>query len=528
MGAQLTRRQVLAGITALAAANGGRADAASLNALFRGRRHKYGPPAGLDLYPIFDRSGFPGSASTRTDCKRNSVMSATNFHIPDDVDVDGIVACFGGWYGAGNNGVNEEVPEPYDRWLASSFQPVAGGANSPFSFGADLEARIKIPAGPETYFTNPLTIGSPVSRSTLVSVLQYERMNFRPPSAVIAVDGSGIATLTRIVDSGFNLSSLLTVSVANGGTGYTFTPVVVGGRLTGITIVNGTGKTTGNPSVTFSNGIAHPTSIRRVLTIDTVNAGTNLVDQTVSGTITSIDEQYRMPMGVFATSVSAGSKHFVLLGDSLSYGNSDSNTTGDAGGRIGIFSKAFAGSHGRFSPSVGGTYLQGYLKSVGLRRQLIQLSKVGTVLMFLGYNDIMDSSGPTLAQMKAFLRYAFDDLSRGGRKVWCMTAWPKATTTDAYVTVLNQTPTRPTREPIRFAYNDDMLANFAAIGFEKCVDINVAISANDDPYIGKFKVLNPDPNTGIGTAGTSDGTHPSAALITSIVASGAIPTTLSQ
>lgn len=450
------------------------------------------------LWPIFDRSGFVGSGSVQTTIITDTWRSQVTFHTPANTTCNDIVFEDAGYYSTGQNGLSDEVVQPYGRWIKRYLEI----SDVRYQCTWRGKASLYIPPGFKRYRTDPLPLTSNIAASSACIIHNWVQYDFRLPrvSVVIAADGT-VGSIT-VLDAGKNINQLLTVSVAGGGVG-TFTCVVdpVTKTLTTLTPVGVSGKTPGSPSVTFSNGVTVQTSWRRVSGIDVVDRGIKLADVTASGNPANQDQQFEVPPGVFAKTVTGTPEAAIFLGNSWFFGNSDSNTTADANGRIGVIAKCMTNAIGCYYPSSGGNTLKGFRSSAGMRLASIRDCAAQTVVSELLYNDTLDSAGPGEQELIDGLRWMTDTFLRMGKRVWLSTPWPK--TFGDWTTVDGQRLTRPGREKIRLSVYDTIMTKYTEWGVQRVLDINAAVSYLN-PYSGKFRVD--------GGAWTTDGTHPGSAV----------------
>jgi hypothetical protein len=99
------------------------------------------------------------------------------------------------------------------------------------------------------------------------------------------------------------------------------------------------------------------------------------------------------------------------------------------------------------------------------------------VLMALGRNDI--SNNATAVQVQGRLQSAIGPFLARGIKVYAVTITPVSTSTDAFLTVINQSVSSVPQEAVRQTYNAWLRANWASIGLSGIFDTAHAVDPGD-------------------------------------------------
>jgi lysophospholipase L1-like esterase len=191
------------------------------------------------------------------------------------------------------------------------------------------------------------------------------------------------------------------------------------------------------------------------------------------------------------------------IGDSIMDGDNDTNAANDGNAAGGWFLSGLYNVNGRTIPS-------GRAANSGLTAQTFVASSAKTlqfvkwythVVSEYGTNDIIN--GRTSAQILANLQTIWAALkSNGARYVIQTTILPRTTSTDSFVTAVNQTPrsgfaTNATRTTL----NNSINSNVGANGLDAVFDLLAVVQ---DPTLTDRWIA----TLGGGIAATGDGTHP--------------------
>ena len=111
-------------------------------------------------------------------------------------------------------------------------------------------------------------------------------------------------------------------------------------------------------------------------------------------------------------------------------------------------------------------------------RCLILRNAVTDVIIQYGHNDIF-LSGTSAATLLSYVKATADMFNAQGRRCWGVTVGPRTTSTDAWLTIGNQTLASVPNEAIRQTYNATLLANYASMGLAGVFDLGHAIDPQD-------------------------------------------------
>ncbi|MDB5682028.1 MAG: YapH protein, partial [Sphingomonas bacterium] len=204
--------------------------------------------------------------------------------------------------------------------------------------------------------------------------------------------------------------------------------------------VRGTAAGTAIALRQWTTGIGVPVGRTTIANVDYSNAGAgDISNNTTDLSAGNALGQFGPPLLILGKPtipvVSA-----IGIGDSIMFATRD--TTGDADGNVGWFERAMAGHpYANFSRS-GDTISEMISNSTlarTFRMQAIALARPTIVIVAMGANDFPGTSWATFDGREALLCAELKAL--GVKYVGTMTSLPQTTSTDAFATTANQTPT---------------------------------------------------------------------------------------
>lgn len=230
----------------------------------------------------------------------------------------------------------------------------------------------------------------------------------------------------------------------------------------------------------------------------------SFTDLTLSGAIndSSIFRGYG-PVAILAFANTPDQPVVGVSGDSISAGSGD----GDTGWPTRWLNNKYSMQNVSFSNGRWGHW--GPPSTANWRRAPL-LDPCTDVIVSLGINDLITGQATTLAQMQALAIAAWDRWRLQGKRVHASTILPSTTSTDAWVTVGNQTVTA--YESLRTQFNDWLRTHPSQL----TTVIDVADAGETARNSGKWKVT--------GGAWVNDGLHPTAIGAAGLAA--ALPTPL--
>lgn len=215
-----------------------------------------------------------------------------------------------------------------------------------------------------------------------------------------------------------------------------------------------------------------------------------LTDKTMGGamaTVASSNTGFIMPCAIIGVSAMPA---VADVGDSISVGRGDSDGVGRA--LQGHLGRAYGAVYPNGHVGVSGDRIQAYLLSNSKRTALVN-NYFTHVAFNMGINDV--SAGRTAPQVEADTNSMLN-LFPGKPKAVC-TLGPVSTSTDGWVTVVNQTASVATSNAVRSAVNTQRLTT---LPLAKIVhDVNPVIENQTSPEDSLFNIT--------GGANTNDGTH---------------------
>jgi hypothetical protein len=102
---------------------------------------------------------------------------------------------------------------------------------------------------------------------------------------------------------------------------------------------------------------------------------------------------------------------------------------------------------------------------------------VTDLILALGSNDIF--AGVSVEKTLSWLKRAAEPYLANGVRVYGMTILPRSTSSDSWVTAINQTPVNAEYELARVAFNAKLLGGWPAMGLASVFDCAHAIDAGD-------------------------------------------------
>ncbi len=261
--------------------------------------------------------------------------------------------------------------------------------------------------------------------------------------------------------------------------------------------------------ITVSSGQYWPTGGLYKQSTDGVEHGVGITDKTTSGTIPlNVVDSYYGPAAVLATPAApAAARAVLIVGDSIPDGTGDSFTDGlgDWGYVYrAVWGAGFAGVRAEKGGEAAQSWAVYNTGGVGGYpvpiREMFAACCTHAVVEY-GINDL-GSNNRTFAQLQADVATICNRLMDKGVVPVLTTLTPRATSTDSFATLGNQTPlaalatTRP-------AYNDWVRAGGPGGGV-RVWDVTPACESSLDS--GKWVV------TGAANYATTDGIHPTAAI----------------
>lgn len=226
------------------------------------------------------------------------------------------------------------------------------------------------------------------------------------------------------------------------------------------------------------------------------NRSVTPTDATTSGTIsTGNAEGAYGPFQILATMRTPMSS-IAVIGDSIAEGNGESGA-GDTNGNYGCIARGVNSVYPLLKLTRQTDRAQ-FCAATHRRRFALLTNRVSHVICQLGINDI--TNGRTVAQLQADYLTIWQALCDRGYKVYQTTLTPVTTSTDSWVTVLNQTVTA--NESKRTQINDWLRTCPSPLS--GVFDVADAVETARNTGIWML-----DPASGLKT--TTDGTHPSSA-----------------
>ena len=220
---------------------------------------------------------------------------------------------------------------------------------------------------------------------------------------------------------------------------------------------------------------------------------------------------YWGPIGIIGL-VSSYKPALLIIGDSISVGNGD--TSGTAAGQVGFIQRSLTNQLPWFSVGRIGASATWHGRQFMGAFAALQLANFTDVLIEYCRNDLAASI--SAATTKTNLKNMATPFLNAGKRVWVCTACPTSTSTDSWVTTVNQTVTGGGYETARLTYNSDIRANWASYGYSGLIDIASIVEDQANP--GKWNVT--------GGAWTGDGVHPNGLGVTNVVNAGIITPTM--
>lgn len=218
------------------------------------------------------------------------------------------------------------------------------------------------------------------------------------------------------------------------------------------------------------------------------NRGTNVVDHTLDNTVIGTTTNVGGFAPIIYATLSAPISTLGLIGDSI--GNS-TNDQPDLAVGYNAWGRALRNKIAFINLSRGSDSMAFYLQRPE-GRNLILRDAVTHVLIEGGGNDLF--GGLSAAAIEAQLQSIIGPFIDRGVKVWGMTFPPRSTSTDGWITTVNQTVGNVPAEAVRQTYNSWLRANWQTIGLSGYFDVAHAVDPTDS---GKWSV---DAGAGPGTA----------------------------
>lgn len=210
---------------------------------------------------------------------------------------------------------------------------------------------------------------------------------------------------------------------------------------------------------------------------DGLNVGTSLTDLTMGGRLLNNSQGNGFTPAAIIQKTALPS--FAILGDSLAYGNFDSQ---DASGDVGIVARGIGSSFPYLNLACGNDRAVQFVKNHDRRVELAQLAS--HIVIQYGVNDL--SSNRTAEQLLAD-RSAIAAFFPG-KEIIETTVTPWTTSTDYFMTTINQKP-KPS-EPNRIAANNAIRAGRP--GIRSYFDVAAAVETSVNSGIIRAPNITPD------------------------------------
>ena len=237
--------------------------------------------------------------------------------------------------------------------------------------------------------------------------------------------------------------------------------------------------------------------------------GSNLPDHTFDPTVPANSGGGYWPPALVLGLLSAPAPSVLIVGDSIAAGTGDA---ADSYGRMGYLQRSLGSAVPWASIARGSTSATELAANPSILYDFAARAGATDVLLEYGRNDLNAPMPVAAVTLEATLRSLAAPLIAAGVRVWIFTCPPTTTSTDGWLTAVNQAIANTSIEAQRQAFNGFERSSWQQQGYAGLIDMDLVVEDPQGP--GKWR-------TDLGTA-SPDGVHPSPTLHNALVSAGIV------